>query len=174
MKLPKYEGNDIAEASAQFAALMKEAEGLVAASQARIVEIQVGVGAPCSWRSGCWVAVALLALDRPPWPHPPCPRLGPAPAPPTRAAPHPQAEIGALQQEKERIATTTIDDELAADPKTAAEVDAEVGVLAAWVWLAGPAGLCWGPCWLAGAELARLPPLSSPTQVAKDHYMVVN
>lgn len=41
MKLPKYEGNDIQEASAQFTALMKEAEALVASSQTRITEIQV-------------------------------------------------------------------------------------------------------------------------------------
>lgn len=54
---------------------------------------------------------------------PPTARPAPLPCP---ALPLPQAEIGALQQEKERIATTTIDDELAADPKTAAEVDAEV------------------------------------------------
>lgn len=42
MKLPKYEGNEVAEATAQFAALQKEAEALVAASQSRIAEIQVG------------------------------------------------------------------------------------------------------------------------------------
>lgn len=41
MKLPRYEGNDVAEAEAQFGALLKEAEALVASSQKRIVEIQV-------------------------------------------------------------------------------------------------------------------------------------
>lgn len=38
----------------------------------------------------------------------------------------PQAEIASIQQEKERIATTTVDAELAADPKLAQEVDEEV------------------------------------------------
>jgi hypothetical protein len=37
-----------------------------------------------------------------------------------------QAEIVNIQKEKKRIATTTIDDELAADPELAKEVDAEV------------------------------------------------
>lgn len=76
MKLPKYEGNEVAEATAQFAALQKEAEALVAASQSRIAEIQ--------------------------------------------------GEISNIQKEKERIATTTIDDELAADPELAKELDEEV------------------------------------------------
>lgn len=44
MKLPKYEGDDVAEASAQFAALQKEAEALVSASHSRIAEIKVRVG----------------------------------------------------------------------------------------------------------------------------------
>ena len=41
MKLPKYEGNEVAEATAQFAALSKEAEALVAMSSTRITEIKV-------------------------------------------------------------------------------------------------------------------------------------
>ena len=41
MKLPKFEGNHVSEANTQFAALLKEAEALEAASQKRIVEIQV-------------------------------------------------------------------------------------------------------------------------------------
>lgn len=41
MKLPKFEGNHVAEANTQFAALLKEAEALEAASRTRIVEIQV-------------------------------------------------------------------------------------------------------------------------------------
>ncbi len=44
MKLPKFEGNHIAEANTQFAALLKEAEALEAASRTRIVEIQVRWG----------------------------------------------------------------------------------------------------------------------------------
>ena len=42
MKLPKYEGSDLADATAQFAALMKEADALVASSQTRMQEIKVG------------------------------------------------------------------------------------------------------------------------------------
>ena len=42
MKLPKYEGNDLADATAQFAALMKEADALVASSETRMQEIKVG------------------------------------------------------------------------------------------------------------------------------------
>ncbi|EFN57368.1 hypothetical protein CHLNCDRAFT_56064 [Chlorella variabilis] len=76
MKLPKYEGTELQEATAQFAALQKEAEALVTSSQIRIAEIQT--------------------------------------------------EIANIQKEKERIATTTIDDELAADPELAKEVDEEV------------------------------------------------
>lgn len=76
MKLPKFEGNHVAEANAQFAALLKEAEALEAASRTRVVEIQ--------------------------------------------------KELASLQKEKERIATTTIDDELAADPKLAEEIDSEI------------------------------------------------
>lgn len=37
-----------------------------------------------------------------------------------------QAEIANIQKEKARIATATIDDEMAADPKLAEEVDAEI------------------------------------------------
>lgn len=41
MKLPKYEGPDLQEAKAQFTALHKEAEALVATSQKRMAEIEV-------------------------------------------------------------------------------------------------------------------------------------
>ena len=66
MKLPKYEGSDIAEASAQFAALQKEAEALVAQSQTRIAEIQArGAGQPflagLPGRLGSWPAAAAAA-----------------------------------------------------------------------------------------------------------------
>ena len=46
MKLPKYEGNDLADATAQFAALMKEADALVASSETRMQEIKVSGWAP--------------------------------------------------------------------------------------------------------------------------------
>lgn len=53
MKLPKYEGNHVAEANAQFAAMLKDAEALEAASQKRIVEIQVrGLGWGAHRRGG--------------------------------------------------------------------------------------------------------------------------
>lgn len=76
MKVPKYEGSDIQDATAQFTALSKEAQAMVAASEARIAEIK--------------------------------------------------EELVNIQKEKQRIATTTIDDELAADPELAKEVDDEV------------------------------------------------
>lgn len=46
MQLPKYEGSDLADATAQFATLMKDADALVAASQIRVKEIQVGAHPP--------------------------------------------------------------------------------------------------------------------------------
>ena len=42
MKLPKYEGSDVQDASAQFSALMKEAEAMVASSQVRAAPAAVG------------------------------------------------------------------------------------------------------------------------------------
>ena len=42
--------------------------------------------------------------------------------------PSPQKELDSLQREKDRIATTTVDDELAADPKLA-EVRGQQGCL---------------------------------------------
>lgn len=63
MKLPKFEGNHVAEANAQFAALLKEAEALEAASRTRVVEIQVCEGGGDD-RAGavrskkCWTVAA--------------------------------------------------------------------------------------------------------------------
>lgn len=37
-----------------------------------------------------------------------------------------EAELASIEKEKARISTTTIDEELAADPKLAAEVDKEI------------------------------------------------
>jgi len=76
MKLPAYTGNDVAEAQAQFAEIMKQAESLSATSASRVKELQ--------------------------------------------------AELASIQKEKERIATVTVDEELAADPKMAAEIDSEI------------------------------------------------
>jgi F-type H+-transporting ATPase subunit d len=45
MKLPKYEGPDLQEAKAQFTALHKEAEALVATSQKRMAEIEAEIAA---------------------------------------------------------------------------------------------------------------------------------
>jgi F-type H+-transporting ATPase subunit d len=76
MKLPSYEGDDVAKAQARFAELNTQADALAAASAARAVEIQ--------------------------------------------------AELASIEQEKARISTVTVDEELAADPVMAAEIDAEV------------------------------------------------
>lgn len=76
MKLPSYTGNDVTEAQARFAEIMKQAEELTASSAARAKEIE--------------------------------------------------AELASIAKEKERIATVTVDEELAADPKLAAEIDSEV------------------------------------------------
>jgi hypothetical protein len=110
MKLPKYEGPDLQEAKAQFTALHKEAEALVATSQKRMAEIEVwgGVLGSCGMMQ-TWAAAVLSCCSRHALPANAC-QLRPAPV---------QAEIAAIQKEKERIATTTIDDELAADPELA-------------------------------------------------------
>lgn len=76
MSLPKYQGTEVADAQAKFAALISEAEGLAAHSAARSKEIE--------------------------------------------------GDIAGLQAEKARIATVTVDEELAADPKLAAELDDDV------------------------------------------------
>lgn len=118
MKLPKYEGTELQEATAQFAALQKEAEALVTSSQIRIAEIQVrGTAAgllprfrlASKWRRPAgllalpvWLAAGTTCTDA--WPI---------------SLPVVQTEIANIQKEKERIATTTIDDELAADPELA-------------------------------------------------------
>ena len=64
MKLPSYEGDDVAKAQARFAELNTQADALAAASAARAVEIQ--------------------------------------------------AELASIEQEKARISTVTVDEELAA------------------------------------------------------------
>lgn len=76
MKLPTYQGDDVAQAQANFASIIKAAEGLAATSATRVKEIQ--------------------------------------------------AELASIEKEKARITTMTIDEELAADPKLAAEIDEEV------------------------------------------------
>lgn len=71
MKLPKFEGNHVAEANAQFAALLKEAEALEAASRTRVVEIQVwegggNDGAGVVRSKKCWtVAAAAVGSSSP-------------------------------------------------------------------------------------------------------------
>lgn len=76
MKLPSYEGDEVAQAQAQFNEILKQAQALQASSSARIEEIK--------------------------------------------------AKISSIDKEKERIASTTIDEELAADPKLAAQIDSEI------------------------------------------------
>jgi hypothetical protein len=76
MKLPKYDGDEAAQAEAKFKEIMQQAEAFAATSASRIKEIE--------------------------------------------------AELASIQREKERIATVTVDEELAADPKLAAEIDDEV------------------------------------------------
>ena len=76
MKLPAYQGNDVADAQTRFTEIIAQAEVLAADSAARAKEIQ--------------------------------------------------AELAGIEKEKARIATMTVDEELAADPKLASEIDAEV------------------------------------------------
>jgi hypothetical protein len=76
MKLPSYQGDDVAQAKARFAEIISQAETLATASAARAKEIQ--------------------------------------------------GELAGIEKEKARIATMTVDEELAADPKLASEIDAEV------------------------------------------------
>lgn len=75
MKLPEYEGTEVADAAAQFSSLIKEAEALVAHSEQRSKEIET--------------------------------------------------ELQNISRDKERISTTTVDEELANDPALAEEVDKE-------------------------------------------------
>eukprot|EP00887_Chlorella_sp_A99_P004728 scaffold4.g4728.t1 len=103
MKLPTYQGTEAEEAKAKFAALISEAEALVKHSEQRSKEIAAEIKSiQAGPAEGAGAAHALLRARRVASVRPP------------------------PQDEKARIASATIDGELAADPKLASEVDEEI------------------------------------------------